>query len=218
MKTNMTSQQKLMLQAAPSLKHSRHTLLLTIFKRPDFIFSALAGALLLATAYYWILLQASLFSMLIANISSQPVYFTALKILVPASLILFGLNFGLSTILFRAGSGMKSLGSSLLGGLVGGFGVGCPLCGAFLLSLIGVTAGLAALPFAGLEIWVATVAVMAVSLNRALVRLDKSTCDPEATTPTCWRLPAVHVRLIMAFVILNLGLLANLFWMFVRYG
>ena len=103
----MKIKQELTFQSVPGVDRSKRTLILTIIKRPDFMLSGLAGALLLATAYYWILLQASLFSMLIANISSQPVYFTALKILVPASLILFGSNFGLSTILFRAGSGVK---------------------------------------------------------------------------------------------------------------
>ncbi len=197
---------------------SKRTLLLILIKRLDFVLAGLVGALLLATAYYWLLLQGSRFSMLIANISIEPVYYTALKILYPAALALFGLNFGLSTFLFRAGTGLRSLGGSLLGGLVGGFGVGCPVCGAFLLSLIGVGVGLAALPFAGLEFWVASVAVMALTLRAALGRLDKSTCDPEATTPICWRLPAVDVRLILAFVILNLGLSANLVWMFVNNG
>ena len=197
---------------------SQRILLLTLMKRPDFILSGALGALLLVTAYYWLLLQGSRFSMLIDNIRIEPVYFTALKILVPTALILFGLNFGLSTFLFRAGAGVKSLGGSLLGGLAGGFGVGCPLCGAFLLSLVGVTVGLAALPFAGLEIWVASVAVMAFTARAALTRLDNSTCDLEATSPTCWRLPSVDARLILAFVILNLGLSANLIRMFVRYG
>ena len=218
MKTNKQDSIRIPAQVAASPDRSRRTLILTLIKRPDFMLSALAGALLLATAYYWILLQGSRFSMLIANISSEPVYFEALKILVPASLILFGLNFGLSTILFRAGSGVKLLGSALLGGLVGGFGVGCPLCGAFLLSLIGVTAGLAALPFAGLEFWVASLAVMTLTFNAALVRLDKSTCDPEATTPTCWVLPGVDVRLIVGFVILSLGLAGNLVRMVIQYG
>ena len=196
---------------------SRRTLLLTLMKRPDFVLSGVVGALLLTTAYYWLLLQGSRFSMLIDNIRIEPVYFTALKILVPTALILFGLNFGLSIFLFRAGTGMNSLGGSLLGGLAGGFGVGCPLCGAFLLSLVGVTVGLAALPFAGLEFWVASVAVMAFTARTALTRLDQSTCDPEATTPTCWRLPSVDMRWILAFMILNLGLFANLIRMFVRY-
>jgi len=197
---------------------SQRTLLLTLMKRPDFVLSGALGALLLVTAYYWLLLQGSRFSMLIDNIRIEPVYFTALKILVPTALILFGLNFGLSMLLFRAGAGVKSLGGSLLGGLAGGFGVGCPLCGAFLLSLVGVTVGLAALPFAGLEFWVASVAVMAFTVRTALTRLEQSTCDPEATTSTCWRLPSVDARLILAFVILNLGLSANLIRMFVRYG
>ncbi len=197
---------------------SQRTLLFTLMKRSDFVLSGVVGALLLATAYYWLLLQGSRFSMLIANISIEPVYFTALKILVPTALILFGLNFGLSTLLFRAGAGVKSLGGSLLGGLAGGFGVGCPLCGAFLLSLVGVTVGLAALPFAGLEFWVASAAVMTFTVRAALTRLDQSTCDPEAKTPTCWRLPSVDARLILGLVILNLGLSVNLIRMFVRYG
>ena len=197
---------------------SKRALLLTLACRPDFVLSALAGALLLTTAYYSLLLQGSRFSMLIANIMSEPVYSAALKIMVPASLFLFGLNFGLSTLLFRSGSGMKSLGTSVLGGLLGGFGVGCPLCGAFLLSLIGVTAGLAALPFAGLEIWLASLAVMTLVFNAALVRLDKTTCDPEATTSTCWRLPGVDIRLVVGFGVASLTLAGNLVRMAVAYG
>jgi len=154
-------------------------------KRPDFLLTGLAGALFLATAYYVLLLQGSRFSMLIENIQIEPIYFLALKTLFPATLLLFGLNFGLTMILYRAGAGLQSLGGSLMGCLSGGFGVGCPLCGAFLLSLIGVTTGLAALPFAGLEFWVGSVLIMAWTLQSSLTRLDQSTCDVSSAAETC---------------------------------
>ncbi len=205
-------------QVLPTPDRSKRTLFLILLKRFDFLLSGLAGALLLATAYYVLLLQGSRFNMLIENIKIEPVYFAALKILFPTTLLLFGLNFGLTIILFRAGAGLKSLGGSLVGGLFGGFGVGCPLCGAFLLSLIGVTAGLAALPFAGLELWVGSALIMTLTLQSALKRLDQSTCDPQATTATCWRLPAMSRQMNVVFALLSLMLAVSLAWMFHQYG
>lgn len=215
MKTNIQRPRR---RIASALDRSKRTLVLILLKRSDFLLSGLAGALLLATAYYVLLLQGSRFDMLIENIKIEPVYFAALKILFPTTLLLFGLNFGLTTILFRAGAGLKSLGGSLVGGLFGGFGVGCPLCGAFLLSLIGVTAGLAALPFAGLEFWSGSAIVMTLTLQSALTRLDQSTCDPRAATSACWRLPANSNRMNIIFALMSLGLAVSLAWMFHQYG
>ncbi|MBI2066083.1 hypothetical protein HYT60_01060 [Candidatus Woesebacteria bacterium] len=194
------------------------TLLRQLVFRPDFLLTNLAGILILATAYYWLLLKVSNLQTTINNISGEPVYFAAIKILVPTTLILFGLNFALAIFLFRASARftLKNQGGSFLGALIGSFGAACPICGAFLLSLIGVSAGLTALPFAGLEIWTASTVVMALAFGGSLVALDKSTCDPKVKTTSCWRLPKVNGRYLIIFFFLSLGLLANLYTMLIK--
>lgn len=201
-------------------RRSKGLLLWTLLKRADFLASMLAGALLLAAIYYWLLLQASTVATLFTNIASEPVYAALLKILVPLSLLAFGLNFALSIFLFRAGGGLKWQGGSLLGGLAGAFGAGCPVCGALLLSLVGVGAGLAALPFGGLELWTLSGVVMAVAAGGSLTQLDRKTCDPvlSSTAPggLCWKLPASDARLSLILLFLALDLAALLFWMLAR--
>ncbi len=218
METNTIKDQRPTPEGVFGPERSKSRLLRTLIKRPDFILSGLAGGLVLATAYYVLLLQGSRLTMLIENSRTEPIYLGLLIILASTSLIVFGLNFGLSAILFKAGAGTNSLARSLVGGLVGGFGVGCPLCGAFLLSLIGVGAGLAAFPFAGLEFWALSCVIMILTLRSALIQLDRTTCDPNSGEITCWRLPAVKTQVILLFGLLSLSLAINLVRMYVQYG
>ena len=78
--------------------------------------------------------------------------------------ILFGLN--ISIILQRIKMKSKVLKESSLSGsgmLAGAFASGCPVCGSLLLPLIGVSGGLAAFPFRGLELKALAVSLMLVS-------------------------------------------------------
>lgn len=58
----------------------------------------------------------------------------------------------------------RRLGASLLGGMIGLLSVGCPTCGAPLLSGLGIEAGLAAFPLQGLEIKVISVLLLVIAL------------------------------------------------------
>lgn len=194
---------------------TKRLLLKTLLTRPDFLLSVPVGMLALVTVYYWLLLQVSTIETVLANMSMEPVYLAALFVLVPVALALFGLNFGLAVILFQAGGGLKWQGGTLLGAFIGGFGASCPVCGAFLLSLVGVTAGLSALPFAGLELWSASVVIMALASVGSLRALDRSTCDPNAQAASCWRLPKVDRRHVPILLLLGVGLAANLYAMLV---
>lgn len=193
-------------------KSIKPVLFKTLLVRADFLLSILVGVLGLAILYYWLLLQTTDFPMMLDNLSREPVYFAGLLILIPVALILFGFNFGLALLLFRTRSGLKWQGGTLLGVLIGGFGAGCPACGAFLLSLVGVTAGLSALPFAGLEFWVASVGVMVITLRGSLKRLDRNTCTQDALgTASCWRLPGGNAKQLIVLSALSCTLAATLY-------
>ena len=78
--------------------------------------------------------------------------------------ILFGLN--VSILAQRFGMKAKIAKESSLSGsgaLAGAFASGCPVCGSLLLPLIGVSSGLAAFPFRGLELKALAVSLMIVS-------------------------------------------------------
>jgi hypothetical protein len=188
-------------------------LLKLLLRRLDFIVWVGIGAAALAAIYYWLLLQVSTLETVIANFSQEPVYFIAVSVLMPLTLLLFGLNTGLAVLLFQASGRLNWSAGSLIGALVGGFGAACPLCGAFLLSLLGVTAGLAALPFAGLEFWGIATVMMGLAFQASMKRLTQSTCIIDSSTAPCWQLPNTSTRyLIMSSVIL-VTLLGSIVWM-----
>ena len=200
-------------------KPTKQLLFRTLLTRSDFLLSILVGVLALATLYYWLLLQTTNFPMMLENLSREPVYFSALLVLVPVALVLFGFNLGLTILLLRTRSGLKWQGGMLLGVAIGGFGAGCPACGAFLLSLVGVTAGLGALPFAGLEFWTASVGVMALTLWRSSSLLERNTCTQDgAGAVSCWRLPGVDLKQSLVLCVLACVLVAGFYAMLTTKG
>lgn len=193
-----------MICGSNTIKH----LLLSLLKRWDFVLSGIAGILILANAYYFLLTRTTTLTAVIHNMGSEPIYLLLIGILVPVTMILFGLNFALSLILLRAGGGVGRIGETFTGAVLGAFGAGCPACGAFLFSLIGVSAGLAALPFGGLELWLGSTFIMALSFRSSIRRLDRQTCIPgvvEGSSPVAyWRLPNSNFSLIVALLLINL--------------
>lgn len=194
-------------------KNQEYVLLPLLLKRADFILSALTGILLLATFYYWLLIKVSNLKTVLSNISTEPLYFKGVSILVPLTLILFGLNFALSVFLLRAKAGVRVQGASLLGGIIGGFGAACPVCGAFLLTLVGITAGLSAFPLAGLEFWFLAGAIMAATFWYSLKTLARASCVIERGKEICWKLPSLNKRFSLALFAFMVILVLNLYAM-----
>lgn len=90
--------------------------------------------------------------------------------------ILFGIN--ISMLLHRLSMKTKITKESSLSGsgvLAGAFASGCPVCGSLLLPLIGVSSGLAAFPFRGLELKALALSLMLISTYFVLKGNNK--CD-----------------------------------------
>lgn len=170
-----------------------------LFKRADFWLVSFMGFVSISAAYYWLLLKSLSIRAFWANTSMEPGYQRAILILVPITLILFSLNIGVSFFSFRAKQAALP-GKSLLGAGIGAFGLACPICGSFLFGLLGISAGLSVLPFAGLELWFFAVILMAYALYQALRRLTHACLDSDS----CWRMPAVSKKM-------NSVLLAGIF-------
>ena len=182
----------------------------SLWRRPDFVLAVPVGALALALAYYWLLLRVTTVHTMLGKLASQPLYLVLLGGLVVIALVLFGLNVGLLGLLVRARAQVRGQGGSVAGILIGSFGVGCPSCGAFLLSLVGVSAGLSALPFAGLELWFVTCLIMAFTVWGSLRALHKGVCATPTNGETCPSLPPVsrtHVALLAGLGLAVAGIL-----------
>lgn len=90
--------------------------------------------------------------------------------------VLFGMNVSILLQKFRMKA--KVLKESSLSGssvLAGAFASGCPVCGSLLLPLIGISSGLAAFPFRGLELKALALALMLISTYFVLKSNNK--CD-----------------------------------------
>ena len=183
-----------------------------LFRRPDFVLSASVGALALALLYYGLLLRETTLHTMASKLSGQPIYVVALAGLAPAALMLFGANLGLAGLLVRARARVHGQSGSLLGILIGAFSVGCPSCGAFLLSLVGVTAGLSALPFAGLELWLLSGLIMAYTFWRSLGTLQARTCHPSTSNGACLSLPTVSRAQVAILTVVGVVLAGLLLW------
>jgi hypothetical protein len=168
-------------------------------RRPDFIAAAVTGMLAFALGYYLLLLQVTNVHTMIEKTSRHPAYLALLSVLVPISIVLFGLNFGLATVLWRLRTGRVNGSGPVVGAILGSFGAACPSCGAFLLSLIGVTAGLSVLPFAGLELWAGATGVMGYALIRSQRSLDRATCPALSEGRACAELPTPSALRLTAF-------------------
>ena len=191
--------------AAPTLSVSAdvgpHRMLWRLLRQPDFLPSATVGALALALVYYWLLLRETTIHTMTSKLAGEPIYLVALALLAVTALVLFGLNFAVLGLQLRARAVTPDQGGSLLGMVVGGFGVGCPSCGAFLLSLVGVSAGVSALPFGGLELWLASCTIMGFAFWRLLRRLGTGACATSVAADGCPVLPPVSPRHVVVMVV-----------------
>jgi hypothetical protein len=141
-------------------------------RRPDVLLAFVAGTVGIAVVYYVLLLQETNFHRVIAADASRPVYGVVVAALAIAACLLFGANFATFNVLARVRWGGRLSAATGVGGLAGAFGAGCPTCGAFLLSAVGVNGGLAVLPLAGIELWAGACLLMGVTLWSTIRRLE----------------------------------------------
>lgn len=140
-----------------------------VFKDPLFIFLAAAVSLNLLFLYYFFFIQVTTFRVFF---DSNTLFYDWASIILT---VLVSLAFGtvVSLLLWqwrsqKISANPADVGNSLIGSFLGGLSVGCPVCGAYLASLLGISGGLFIFPFQGLEI-------KAVSLGLLMFSIFSST-------------------------------------------
>lgn len=141
----------------------------------------IATSLGLLLLFYWHLRLNSSIAALIYNTADKPVYFWLYVILTLGAVVLFGINASLLVYRWRkfGRPKLKQQAGSGAGSLVGVAAAACPVCGSVLLSAIGITGGLAAFPFAGLELKVLSLGLLALPIWLMRRDMKKMECGDD---------------------------------------
>lgn len=137
----------------------------TVFARRSSWVTAIVAGLIVLGLYFLLIARVTTLSMMF---SMGGVAYTSFALVMLAFIAtLFGIN--VAFFWYKRGAqlalGIKEGIGSTVGTVLGGFAAGCPVCGAFLLSLIGVTSGLAIFPLKGIEVQLASAAALMLSLH-----------------------------------------------------
>lgn len=147
----------------------------------------LTASLALFLVFYWSLrLNASIANLITNFAKDLPFYFWPYVLLTLGTIVLFGLNASVFVYRWRRFGPpkiVKSQSSSAFGAVIGTLASACPICGSTLLSLIGISGGLTAFPFGGLELKVVSFLLMAFPL--ALMKRDLAKFEKMCTEGTC---------------------------------
>lgn len=155
-----------------------------VFSESLYIKVAIAVSAAVAYGSYWLFYQTTTIQTFLGNMQNgdfgkYSIAYGALYILTTMLIIvLSGISIAISVWLFRhskLGRGKTITGN--MGGLVAGaFAMGCPVCGAFLLSAVGIAGGLTIFPLKGLELKFLSLGLIGLSSWYALSKVKKSDC------------------------------------------
>lgn len=160
------------------------TALKIIFKEYKYVNIAVATSLVVGYISYWLFSQTTTIPTFLENIKNGDfgkysyaygVTYIATTLLI---IVLSGVSVAATVWLFRhsqLGRG-KSLSANAGGLAAAAFGMGCPVCGAFLLSFVGVAGGLSIFPLKGLELKFLSLAFLAGATVYAAFKVTSADC------------------------------------------
>lgn len=145
----------------------------------------LVASLILFLVFYWSLRLDSSIDSLINNTFSEPLYFWPYVGMTLAVIVLFGVNIALLVYRWRKYGPPKIKGhaGTGLGSAVGIAASACPVCGATILSAIGIAGGLAVFPLGGLELKALSLGFLALPIW--LIRKDMKRLQSDCEKGIC---------------------------------
>lgn len=164
------------------------TSLKIIFKDSFYVWLAIYVSIAVGYGSYWLFYQTTTISTFFENVKNGDFGTYSLAygisyIVTTLLIIVFsGISVSTAVWLFRhskLGKG-KGLGANIGGLIAAALGMGCPVCGAFLLSLLGVAGGLTIFPLQGLELKLLSLVLLTGSIvyaaSKVNVALDCQDC------------------------------------------
>ena len=151
-----------------------------VFKDYLYIVLGLSFTLNVLAIYYFIFSQSTTFRV---YFDSNTAFYNWASIISSVVISLFFglvLTFLIWQIKNKTSQNPAHLGNGLISGFLGAISTGCPVCGAFLVSLLGVGGGLAAFPFQGLEIKVIALGLLGYAAFNSAKSIGSQTCDKKS--------------------------------------
>ncbi len=160
-----------------------------VFSDKLFLFLAVSSAFNVLLLYYFVFLQTTTFS--IFWDSNTTFYNIASLVMTLAIGALFAIvvSFLAWQARYKLKNGGSASGSTFMGAFFGAVSTGCPVCGAFLVSMLGIGGGLAAFPLQGLEIKALALFLLGYSVFLGSKNIASDKCE-KCETPKEKRLIA----------------------------
>lgn len=155
-----------------------------IFQEPLYVQTALGSTLAAGYLSYWLFTRTTTLQIFLANMQNgdfgpySMVYGVAYLLTTVLIIFFSGISIAVALWLFRhskAGTG-KSIGANAGSLIAAAFGMGCPVCGAFLFSLLGIAGGLSTLPLQGLELKLFSLGLLAASIVYGASKVTADDC------------------------------------------
>ncbi len=156
-----------------------------IFKEPSYIKIAAFTSLVVTYISYWLFSQTTTASSFINSMQSGDfgkysfAYGITYIITTIFIILLSGVSIATTVWLFRHSKlGLQKAAGGNVGGLISAaFAMGCPVCGGFLLSFLGIAGGLTIFPFQGLELKLLSLVLLGISAWYGLSKVNKKDCE-----------------------------------------
>ncbi len=153
-----------------------------VFKDPLFVFLTLSLAFNLLALYYFIFLETTTFPVFFASNSSLYNWLSIIFNLLISLLFGIAMSFLVWQWRQRSATNPAHLGNNFIASFFGAMSTGCPTCGAFLISVLGIGGGLAVFPFQGLEIKVISLGLLSFAIFSSAKAISKKACGIDDPT------------------------------------
>ncbi len=140
----------------------------TVFEDKNSIWISIVSALSFGYLFYWLFYKVTTLDTFFVNVQAgdfgkySVLYAVIYWVTTVMTILLFGISTSVTYWLWKNSKLNKKIsGANIVGVFTGAVGAACPVCGAFLLSALGIAGGLSIFPFQGLELKVLSLALIA---------------------------------------------------------
>ena len=152
----------------------------SVYRQPVTALLSISLSLNLLAGYYLIFLQTTTFAVFFNSNNNLYNWLSIAMTLVNSWL--FGIAITLVSLVWQKRQAQPdSMGNSVLGAVFGAISSGCPVCGAWLLPMLGIAGSLAAFPLQGLEIKALSILLLGLSIQQTSQTLSGSCNTKQAS-------------------------------------